>query len=186
MLADQGNADAQFELGAMFHDGDGAPKDYTQALSWYTLAAKAGNRQAMVNLGLMYKNGEGTDVDLEQARTWFVKASAKGDVRAAFQLGSMSYLTKDFPAALKYFLASAKGGYSEAQLNVGVMNVRAEGMEKQNVVEGYAWLTLAKHQGNAKAASLLESLVSQMTAEQKTQGDARAAVLRQEVKNAGG
>jgi TPR repeat protein len=33
-VADQGNAEAQFGLGAMYVHGLGAPKDYAQAVAW--------------------------------------------------------------------------------------------------------------------------------------------------------
>ena len=37
--ADQGLADAHFNLGTMYRDGLGAVQDYVQAHKWYTLAA---------------------------------------------------------------------------------------------------------------------------------------------------
>ncbi len=33
-LAEQGNADAQFNLGIMYYTGKGVPQDYVQALLW--------------------------------------------------------------------------------------------------------------------------------------------------------
>ena len=37
--ADQGNADAQNNLGVMYEDGHGVSQDYVQAHMWYNLAA---------------------------------------------------------------------------------------------------------------------------------------------------
>ena len=34
-LADAGNANAQFRLGYMYHDGQGVPQDYAAAAAWY-------------------------------------------------------------------------------------------------------------------------------------------------------
>ncbi len=39
-LAEQGNADAQSLLGAMYAEGNGVPRDYKAAVKWYRLAAK--------------------------------------------------------------------------------------------------------------------------------------------------
>ncbi len=39
LLCEQGNADAQFSLGAMYRYGLGVPQDYAQAHMWYNLAA---------------------------------------------------------------------------------------------------------------------------------------------------
>jgi uncharacterized protein len=34
-LAEQGNADAQYNLGGMYDTGQGVPQDYKQAVKWY-------------------------------------------------------------------------------------------------------------------------------------------------------
>jgi TPR repeat protein len=39
LAADQGNASAQNNLGAMYGDGQGVPQDYIQAHKWHNLAA---------------------------------------------------------------------------------------------------------------------------------------------------
>lgn len=183
-LAEIGNADAQFELGAMYHDGDGAEQDYAQALEWYEKAAKAGNRQAQFNLGLMYKNGEGMAPDLTLARRWFTRSADAGDMRAMFQLGAMTYtglgVEKKLEKALEYFWKSAMGDLAESQLNVGVMYIRGESVI-QDLVEGYAWLSLAAKNGHARAEELLASLEEQITPEQKEAGKKRAAELRVEI-----
>jgi hypothetical protein len=54
----QGNAEAQYNLGAMYSNGDGVPQDDAEKLKWYRLAAEQGNAEAQYNLGLMYANGE--------------------------------------------------------------------------------------------------------------------------------
>ena len=57
--ADQGDANAQFNLGVMYDFGEGVPKDDAEAVEWYRLAAEQGYANAQFNLGLMYANGEG-------------------------------------------------------------------------------------------------------------------------------
>ncbi len=37
-LAEKGDADAQYDLGALYHAGEDVPQDYVQAYKWYTLA----------------------------------------------------------------------------------------------------------------------------------------------------
>jgi uncharacterized protein len=61
--ADQGNANAQFNLGKMYDDGDGVPQDHAEALKWYLKAADQGNASAQFNLGKMYDNGQGVPQD---------------------------------------------------------------------------------------------------------------------------
>ncbi|MBI2635771.1 sel1 repeat family protein [Candidatus Peregrinibacteria bacterium] len=185
-LAMNGNHDAEFELGAMFHDGDGVGRDFGKALEWYRKAASAGNRQAAFNLGLMLQNGEGAGADPDAARNWFIRASDAGDARGALQLGTMAYAEKDYSKALSYFLKSAGQGLADAQMNVGIMHIRGEGVPSQDLVGGYAWLTLSKEGGNQRAAAMLDGLSGKMTEEQKMEGKAKAQELGAEVNEAVG
>ncbi|MEW6560686.1 MAG: tetratricopeptide repeat protein, partial [Pseudomonadota bacterium] len=57
--ADQGDADAQYNLGVMYANGQGVPQDYAQAASWFRKAADQGYAAAQNNLGIMYANGQG-------------------------------------------------------------------------------------------------------------------------------
>lgn len=185
--AEKGNADAEFELGTMFHTGDGIEKDVDAAFEWYEKAAKNGNRQAQFNLGMMYKNGESVSQNIASARGWFIRASDAGDPRAALQLGTMAYTgegtDKDFEKALAYFLRGAKADLPEAQMNAGVMYIRGEGINDQNVIDGYAWLSLAKKNGNDRAASMLDTLTKQLTEAQIQEAKLRADELSEEIKS---
>ena len=52
--AEQGIADAQFNLGVMYDEGRGVTQDYNEAVKWYRKSAEQGLRDAQFNLGLMY------------------------------------------------------------------------------------------------------------------------------------
>jgi len=58
-LAEQGDTDAQYNLGQMYRQGQGVQQDNKTAVKWYTLAAEQGIANAQVNLGVMYRRGEG-------------------------------------------------------------------------------------------------------------------------------
>jgi uncharacterized protein len=47
--ADQGNAEAQTNLGTCYVKGDGVPQDYVLAHMWLSLAAAQGNADAAHN-----------------------------------------------------------------------------------------------------------------------------------------
>ncbi len=51
MAADQGDADAQLNLGFMYDHGEGVPQNYAEAVRWYRMAADQGNAIAQHNLG---------------------------------------------------------------------------------------------------------------------------------------
>ena len=50
-LAEEGNANAQYNLGLMYEDGQGVPQDDKTAMKWYRLAAKQGNSDAQQRYG---------------------------------------------------------------------------------------------------------------------------------------
>jgi TPR repeat protein len=56
--ADQGNSQAQVNLGRLYERGMGVAKDNAQAIRWYGLAAGQGNTDAENNLRRL---GQGTE-----------------------------------------------------------------------------------------------------------------------------
>ncbi len=77
-LAEQGDADAQFNLGVMYDQGLGVPQDYQEAVRWYRRAAEQGNTGAQNNLGFMYGNAQGVPKDYVLAHMWLNLVAAKG------------------------------------------------------------------------------------------------------------
>jgi TPR repeat protein len=55
--AEQGHAEAQFKLGAMYFSGDGVPRDDAGAVKWYRMAAEQGHAEAQADLDFMLENG---------------------------------------------------------------------------------------------------------------------------------
>ena len=55
--ADTGNASAQTHLGSLYSNGKGVPRDDTEAVRWFRLAADQDNVAAQNNLGVAYENG---------------------------------------------------------------------------------------------------------------------------------
>ena len=85
-LAEQGNAEAQFNLGAMYNFGYGVPQDYAEGMKWLRKAAEQGNAPAQYNLGIMYAMGTGVSTNNVRAYMWWSLAKAQGQVKAAGNL----------------------------------------------------------------------------------------------------
>nr|WP_315042157.1 tetratricopeptide repeat protein [uncultured Moraxella sp.] len=86
-LANQGDAQAQFNLGYMYNKGKDVRQDYSQALYWYQKSANQGNALAQNNLGGMYVRGVGQDYS--QAFNWFQKSANQDYAEAQYNLGLM-------------------------------------------------------------------------------------------------
>jgi TPR repeat protein len=68
--AEQGHAEAQYNLGLLYGNGQGVPYDYGAAVGWTRLAAEQGDPLAQYNLGVLYHNGEGVAQDVVESHMW--------------------------------------------------------------------------------------------------------------------
>jgi hypothetical protein len=78
-LADQGDAEAQWQMGVRFHNAEGVPHDDAQAMQWFQRAAEQGHVTAQSALGAYYFAARGVPKDLSKAYFWSVIAMAQGD-----------------------------------------------------------------------------------------------------------
>ena len=93
-LAEQGNANAQYSLGIMYHNGEGVIQDYKTAAKWYTRSAERGFAVAQYNLAKMYGQGKGVIQDYKIAVKWYIRsaeqglADAQNNLAVSFALGN--------------------------------------------------------------------------------------------------
>lgn len=118
--AEEGNADAQVELGVMYSQGLGVPvADKAEAVKWYEKSAQQGNATGQYNLGVMYMRGEGVEQDYAKGREWIRKAADQGIPAAQFDLAYC--LSKglggevDQDEALALIRKAADQGYRQAR-----------------------------------------------------------------------
>jgi TPR repeat protein len=86
-LADQGDAQAQYNLGVFYENGQGVPPNDAEAVKWYHKAAEQGYGDARYNLGAMFLKGLGVPQNYVQAHMWFNLAAMAGDQGAAQNRG---------------------------------------------------------------------------------------------------
>src|SRR3984885_6409326 len=89
-LADRGNPDAEWQLGVLYHDGDGVPKDDALAVQWFERAAEQGYVRAQSTLGAYYWAGRGVPQDFSKAYFWSQLALAQGDENSKSRLEGLS------------------------------------------------------------------------------------------------
>jgi TPR repeat protein len=80
--AEQGHAEAQFNLGMMYESGKGVPQDSKEAVKWLRKAAEQEHTNAQYNLGVMYLVGKGVLGDYAEAYKWFLLAAMSGHKNA--------------------------------------------------------------------------------------------------------
>jgi uncharacterized protein len=89
LLAEQGSASAQYNLGLMYNNGQGVPQDHKEAVKWFRLSAEQGSAKAQYNLGFMYSNGKGVPQDYKEAFRLYRLSAEQGDAKAQYNLGLM-------------------------------------------------------------------------------------------------
>ena len=89
-LAEQGDATAQFSMGARYATGEDVPQDYAEAVRWFSLAAEQGHVVSQATLGAYYWAGRGVPLDLGKAYFWSVLAQAGGDEASRYRVSVLA------------------------------------------------------------------------------------------------
>lgn len=88
-LAEQGNPDAQYNLGVLYDQGQGVPQDESEAAIWYRRAAAQGDAVAQAMLASMYDHGRGVPQDSYQAMAWYRQVAKQGIAIAQYHLARL-------------------------------------------------------------------------------------------------
>lgn len=160
-LAEQGNAEAQFQIGLIYVNGLELAKDDKQAVAWFSKAAKRGHKEAQTKLGFMYATGKGVERNYNLAFYWCYKAAEQGDVIAQYNLGLMyakgQGVVKDNSLAVSWYGKAAAQGDAHAQYNLGEMYANGVGVAKDNKQAADLYRKAAK-QGLTEAIAALKQL----------------------------
>ena len=84
-----GDSVAQFNLGVLYHNGQGVPQDNKKSAEWLRKSADQDNADAEVNLFLLYRDGQGVPQDDKQAAMWCQRAAEQKNVSAEFFLSQL-------------------------------------------------------------------------------------------------
>lgn len=85
--AEQGDPGSEFQLGGLYHFGQGVPQDSVQAFAWTVKAAKQGDEDAEFFISTCYSEGWGVAKDDAQSMVWLRKAAEKGHTTSQYMLG---------------------------------------------------------------------------------------------------
>jgi uncharacterized protein len=89
-LAEAGDADAQYNLGWMYHNGYGLAIDDRAALRWWDAAAESGFADALYAIGNLHRfGGRGVPKDPPRAVDYYVRAAQRGDDESALLLRTL-------------------------------------------------------------------------------------------------
>lgn len=163
-LAEQGDANAQYELGEMYYHGKSLPKNNALALEWLEKSAKQNNLYAQHLLGSMYYLGHGVTQDFEKALQYFYQSASQGITQSQYNLCVMYYkgegVTQDYKQAFEWCKLSAQKSNSSAEYVLSMMYYYGHGVEKNNDL-GLTGLKKSCHHGVHIACGALEEIKQQ-------------------------
>jgi TPR repeat protein len=159
--ADQGLANAQWNLGKMYRDGLGGLKqDDSQAVVLFRKAAEQGDAAAQNSLGFMYEQGRGgLAQDYAQSVLWYRKSAEQSFPAGENNLGRMyedgrGGLPKDSAQAASWYRKAADKGDANGQANLGKLYLTGQGVQR-DYVKGVELIRKAAEQGNSSAQASL-------------------------------
>ncbi len=183
-LADQGNAEAQYQVGVMYDHGQTVKRSYRTAAQWYERAAQQGHPGAQFNLGFMLYNGSGEEDDpvaqnYSAAAAWLTRAAASGIGEAKYMLSNM-YLRgdgvdRDFDRAIRLATGAAKKGVPGARYNLGLLLGNSDSTEE--VIEAYKWFALLALDHYPGAGANRDRIALRLRPEDIAEGERRAQAL---------
>jgi len=166
--AADGDARAQFEIGAIYTEGRAVTQDYAAAAVWYERAAAQGFVPAQYRLGNLYEAGQGVEKDIEVAKLWYQRGAEAGNRMAMHNLAAIyaggMLGDQEFETAAEWFAQAAARGMTDSQFNLGMLYARGLGVE-QDFEQSYKWFSLAATNGDADAGKARDDIAKSLSAE---------------------
>ena len=165
-------SEIHYEIGRIYHLGDGVDQNYQEASKWYQRAAipenedwtstqKAACKSAdsslreLANLGIdsakrycweMYKYDRITPINVDESINFLRFGAGYGDILAEYNLGWMYWNGKgtlpDYVNGIDWYRRAAEQGHADAQNNLGISYALGKGVP-QDYEKAQAWFCLA-------------------------------------------
>jgi len=167
--ATQGNAVAQYNLGILYHEGHGVPRDFNEAVRWFRLAAEQGAApgasDAQFLLAWSYEEGAGVPKDYKEAARWYRQAADHGQPFAQTNLG-LAYVNgrgveRDPAEAAELLRKAASRNYPPSLFSLGELYERGFGVP-QDYVQAHMWFNLAASRGDGNGAKYRDTVAGKM------------------------
>ena len=148
---------ANFRIGDIYADGNGVPKDASEAEKWYQrgvdmafAGAQAGWLTAEVYLANAYLQSKGVPLDYSEAIYWMQHAAENGNRQAQVSLGSMyrdgQGTPQNYGEAMYWYRKAADRGSAVAEWMIGRLYFDGKGVTR-DFTEAATWFRKATGEG---------------------------------------
>lgn len=160
--ANNGNPEAQYDVGTMYQNGRGVKADRGKAIGWYKKAAAQGESKSISRLQLMQANATRFQKTASEAK--------QGDADSQYDLGNMHMkgvgTNIDYQQAVKSFEQSAGQGHIKSAYKLGLIYYEGNDI-KRNGKKAYKWFRQAAENGYPAAQYYLGKLFADGTGVRK-------------------
>ncbi|ELA09021.1 hypothetical protein MOMA_01390 [Moraxella macacae 0408225] len=171
-LAEQGDPEAQYQLGLCYAQGLGVEKNFREAARYWLMASKQNHAYALLYLGKLFEKGAGIPKDYTKAYQCYQVASQHNLSEGKVRLG-MLYLQglgveRSAKKAVNLFIQGAEQGDVVAQYNLAIAYEKGMGGLSQNTGQAIFWYQQAVNQDYEPAKKRLEriGMTNETTAEE--------------------
>ncbi len=157
-LAEQGNANAQFDLGVAYAKGQVLPRDDALARHWFELAAAQGAAKAQYWMGAISERGRGGPRSYDDALQWYRRAADQGFSPAEVAMGRFYGralgVTRDVGQRTDWYRRAAEHGNPVGQWALGNFYRLGDGVD-QDLSQARQWYERAANQNFVLAKTRL-------------------------------
>lgn len=116
--AEGGDANAQYQMGMAYLQGDVVKKDLAQAAQWFAMAADQGEDRAQVRLGYLLEFGRGVKRNETAAARLYEQSALQGNTEAQARYAQClergAGVKRDLVKAYAFYLLGDRGGNEQA------------------------------------------------------------------------
>ncbi len=141
--ANNGDAQAQFDLAMAYREGKDIQKDLQSSFKWLKEAAKGGHLEAQYEL----------------AKDYAVEAEGNRETARLGVGTAIKYFARDYGFAVQWFHEAAQKGHVGAELELAKLYFAGWGI-KQDDAKAKKWAEKAKEDGNKDADKLLADIAA--------------------------
>lgn len=183
--ANQGDAEAQYQIGMCYREGTGVRKNMKMSAQWFTKSAEQGHAKAQFQIGWAYNfKVYGVKPDREQALYWMTKSAEQGCVEAQEALGLNFY--SDFgmspnPSKAFYWLTkAAEQGSTNVLHNLGVYYYNGKGVKQDYEQAAYWFKKAVENQENDVARNLSQKAYKEAQSKLRQQNTSNSLAQQQQ------
>lgn len=150
-----GNYNATVDIGLLYENGYGVPKNVKEAKKWYSIGVNNDIPYAFYNYAVCLFRDEDK---YKEAMEYYLKADSLGVVQAANSIGVMYNdgigVEQNYKIAKEWFLKAAKNNDEQACYNLGLYYSNVE----KDYAKAYVWYKKALDLGDENASERIKEL----------------------------